>query len=205
MPVTYTDRERRTVATHEAGHAVVAYLSGERRLEVLSIVKRKDSLGLLAHGDLDEVYTRTRTQMYALVEIALGGMCAEQLAFGEAGTGPSGDLSHATQVAAEIVGSAGMGDTLVSLAAVRNTAFNDTNLVGRVLADPVARPQVERLLEHARARVLALLGANAHLVAALRDALLARDELIGDDITAVLQAAGQRDPVRGEHQATQPC
>ena len=44
--------ERRTIATHEAGHAVVAYLVGKgRKLEVLSIIKRKDALGLLAHSD----------------------------------------------------------------------------------------------------------------------------------------------------------
>lgn len=56
----YTAHERRTVATHEAGHATVAYLAGSRRLEVLSIVKRSGSLGLLAHGDLAEVYARAR-------------------------------------------------------------------------------------------------------------------------------------------------
>jgi ATP-dependent Zn protease len=189
-PAPYTERERLTVATHEAGHATVAYLAGDRRLEVLSIVKRKDSLGLLAHGDVDEVYTRSRAQMYALVEIALGGLCAEELVFGEAGTGPSGDLREATRVACEIVGAAGMAGTLVSLAAVRNTAFNDSNLAGRVLADPLARPRVERLLSEAKARVSALLAANAHLVEALRDALLAGDELVGDEILAVLAAAG---------------
>src|SRR5690606_29486171 len=103
-PVPYTPRERAVVATHEAGHAVVAHLAGTRRLEVLSIVKRSGSLGLLAHGDLDEVYQRSRKEMHDLVEIALGGMCAEELYFGESGTGPGGDLAYATQVACEIVG-----------------------------------------------------------------------------------------------------
>jgi hypothetical protein len=56
----YTPLEREMVATHEAGHAVAAYLSGVgRRLEVLSIVKRKDALGLLAHNDTEERWTRT--------------------------------------------------------------------------------------------------------------------------------------------------
>ncbi len=193
-PVEYTELERRTVATHEAGHATVAYLAGTRRLEVLSIVKRAGSLGLLAHGDHDEVYTRTRTEMHALIEIAMGGMCAEELFFGEAGTGPGGDLAYATQVACEIVGSAGMAGSLVSLAAVENGALNSSNLVGRVLADPFTRPEVDRILAQAKARTRALLGANRHLVSALRDALLERDELIGDEITDVLRGAGE--PVR---------
>lgn len=189
-PVTYTDTERLTVATHEAGHATAAYLSGTRRLEILSIVKRKGSLGLLAHGDLDEVYTRSRSEMFALVDIAMGGLCAERLFFGEAGTGPGGDLAYATQIAAEIVGSSGMASSLVSLAAVQNTAFNDTNLVGRVLVDPVARPEAERVLRDAQARVAARLAANRHLVEALRDALLESDELVGSEIIDVLDAAG---------------
>ncbi|MBA2529256.1 MAG: AAA family ATPase [Euzebyales bacterium] len=193
-PVEYTAKQRRTVATHEAGHATVAHLAGTRKLEVLSIVKRSGSLGLLAHGDTDEVWTRSRSEMHGLVEIAMGGMCAEEIFFGEAGTGPGGDLAYATETACEIVGAAGMAGSLVSLAAVRGGALNDSNLVGRVLADPSTRPEVDRLLAQAKARARALLDANRHLVEALRDALLEHDELIGDEITEVLQGAGQ--PVR---------
>ena len=193
-PVEYTTLERRTVATHEAGHATVAYLAGTRRLEVLSIVKRAGSLGLLAHGDQEEVFTRTRSEMHALIEIAMGGMCAEEIFFGQASTGPGGDLAYATQVACEVVGSVGMAGSLVSLAAVENGALNNSNLVGRVLADPQTRPEVDRILAQAKARTRALLDGNRHLVEALRDSLLERDELIGEEITDVLIAAGA--PVR---------
>jgi cell division protease FtsH len=189
-PVVYTPHERQVVATHEAGHATVAFLTGTRKLEVLSIVKRSGSLGLLAHGDLDEVYTRSRTELYALIDIAMGGMVAEELWFGESGTGPSGDLLSATRVACEIVGAAGMGGSLVSLAAVQAGPFSDTNLVGRTLADGHTRPEVDRLLSVAKARVRALLGGNRHIVEALRDALLERDELIGDEIVDVARGAG---------------
>ena len=49
QPVEYTEAERRTIATHEAGHATVAWLVGKgRKLEVLTIIKRKDALGLLS-------------------------------------------------------------------------------------------------------------------------------------------------------------
>ncbi len=194
-PVAYTPHERQVVATHEAGHATVAFLTELRTLEVLSIVKRSGSLGLLAHGDLDEVYTRSRSELQALIDIAMGGMVAEELWFGESGTGPSGDLLSATRVAAEIVGAAGMAGSLVSLAAVQNGPFSDTNLVGRVLSDPHARPEVDRILTVAKARVRALLEANRHIVEALRDALLERDELLGDEITEVARSAG---PARRE-------
>jgi cell division protease FtsH len=188
-PVTYTARERTVVATHEAGHAVVAHLTGRRRLEVLSIVKRGSALGLLAHGDVDEVFTRTRGELLDLIEIALGGWCAERLAFGEPNTGATSDLAAATGLAAELVGAHGMGDSLVSLAAVEQSGLGGTNLVGTVLADARARDEVECLLAGARERVERLLTEHQHLTAALRDALLADEELIGDQITAVLDAA----------------
>ncbi len=193
-PVVYTRRDRQVVATHEAGHATVAFLTEQRTLEVLSIVKRSGSLGLLAHGDLDEVYQRSRSELHALIDIAMGGMVAEELWFGESGTGPSGDLLAATRIAAEIVGAAGMAGSLVSLAAVQNGPFSDTNLVGRVLSDAQARPEVDRILAISKARVRALLSANGHIVEALRDALVERDELIGEEILEVARAAGP--PVR---------
>jgi ATP-dependent Zn protease len=195
-PVTYTDRERMVVATHEAGHAVVAHLTGSRRLEVLSIIKRGSALGLLAHGDLDEVFTRTRNELLDLIEIALGGWCAEQLAFGQPSTGATSDLATATRLAAELVGAHGMGESLVSLAAVEQSRLGGTNLAGTVLADARARDEVEGLLAAARARVEHLLAEHVHLTVALRDALLANDELVGDEIVTVLRAAAAGRPPR---------
>jgi len=195
-PVEYTAHERRLIATHEAGHATLAWLvAAHRRLEVLTIVKRRGALGLLSHGDREEVFTRSRTELQALVQIAMGGQCAEQLFFGDISTGPGGDLLYATNCAAEMVGAHGMDGSLISFLAVQNTGFADTNIVGRVLADERGRDRVEALLQEQKQIALALLGANRHLVEALRDALLDREELIGTEITDVLEAAAAADRV----------
>jgi len=191
QPVGYTDHERRLIATHEAGHATAAYLvAPQRRLEVLTIVKRRQSLGLLAHGDRDDVYTRSRPEMFALTQIALAGQCAEELFFGDISTGPGGDLLYATNVAAQMVGAAGMTGTLVSFAAVQAGTFNDTNLVGRVLGDGDARRRVEELLQEQKTIIREKLDDNQHLIAALRDALIERHELVGREIQTVLEGAG---------------
>lgn len=183
-PVTYTEAEQRLIATHEAGHAVVAWLvAPNRTLEVLTIVKRGPALGLLAHGDTDEVYTRTSGDLRALVQIAMGGLVAEELFFGETTTGPASDLAAATRTAAQMVGAAGMAGSLVSFQATGH------DLVAAVLSDTAAREQVEQVLDEARDRVRWLLNRNSHLVAALRDALLERHELIGTEIDEVLIAA----------------
>jgi ATP-dependent Zn protease len=192
-PVAYTDHEMRLIATHEAGHAVTAWLlAPHRRLEVLTIVKRASALGLLAHGDRDDVYTRSRRELEALIRIAFGGQVAEELFFGDVSTGPGGDLLYATTTAAEMVGQAGMADTLISFSAVQGSALSSANLVGRVLGDTEGRRMVEELLQRQKQEVCSLLGAHRHLVEALRDALVERHELIGHEITDVLErAAGQ--------------
>jgi len=190
QPVGYTAHEKRLIATHEAGHATAAYLvAPERRLEVLSIIKRREALGMLAHGDAAEVYTRSRSEMLALIQISLAGQVAEELFFNDVSTGPGGDLLYATNVAAQMVGAAGMAGTLVSFVAVQGGAFNDSNLVGRVLGDSDGRQRVEELLQEQKTLIKGRLESNQHLVAALRDALLDREELIGHEITDVLRAA----------------
>jgi cell division protease FtsH len=190
QPVTYTDGERRAVATHEAGHAAVAYFLGKgRRLEVLSIIKRRQSLGLLAHGDEEERFTRSRSEIEAHVAIALGGLVSEELFLGESGTGPASDLAGATQLAAQMVGSFGMAGSLISYDAIAEGPIGSKNLVGKVLADRDGKAQVEDILAEQKARVSAVLDENRDVVGALRDALMERDELVGEEITTVIEKA----------------
>ena len=186
QPVAYTESERRTIATHEAGHAVVAYLVGRsRKLEVLSIIKRKDALGLLAHSELEERYTQSKAEISELIQIAMGGLVAEELFFGDSGSGVVGDLKAATLAAAQMVGSMGMHGSLFSHEAV---VVPGSNLVARVSATDEGKAAIEGILDQARAGVTALLDTNRMLVVGLRDALLERDELVGHEIVDVILA-----------------
>ncbi|MGH2740444.1 MAG: AAA family ATPase [Actinomycetota bacterium] len=196
QPVVYTQEEKVTVATHEAGHATVAHILGTtRRLEVLSIIKRRKSLGLLAHADLEERFTKSRSELEALVAIAMGGLAAEELFLGESGTGPGADLAAATEVAATMVGALGMAGSLVSYEAIGESAIQTRNLVAKVLADPDAKRRVELLLEKQRQKAVSVLEENRDIVESLRDALLDRDELVGNEIVGVIEEALGRRPV----------
>ncbi len=184
QPVEYTEAERRTIATHEAGHATIAWLVGKsRKLEVLSIIKRSAALGLLAHSELEERFTQTESELHSLVQISLGGMVAEQMFFGERSSGVAGDLKYATTLAAQMVGSMGMGDTLISYEAMQ---AGGSNLVAKVLSSDEGREAVATLLAVARVEVTGLMETNRHIVEALRDELLDHDELVGEEITAVI-------------------
>jgi cell division protease FtsH len=186
QPVEYTEAERRTIATHEAGHAIVAWLVGKsRKLEVLTIVKRKEALGLLAHSDLEERFLKSESEMRALVQIALGGMVAEEMFFGEITSGPASDLQAATTWAATMIGSLGMDGSLFSYEAVHTP---HANIVAKVSSTDEGKARIEDLLGRARDDVRTMLGGNRHLVEGLRDELLAREELIGDEITDAILA-----------------
>ncbi|MEX0753770.1 MAG: AAA family ATPase [Actinomycetota bacterium] len=190
QPVVYTDDDRTSVATHESGHATVAYFLGKgRRLEVLSIIKRRQSLGLLAHGDEEERYTRSRSEIESAVAIALGGLVSEELFLGESGTGPAADLASATELAAKMVGAFGMAGSLISYEALQNGPLSSSNLVAKVLGDADGKQRVEDILTQQKQVVTALLEENRDVVMALRDALLDEDELLGRDILTVIEKA----------------
>jgi cell division protease FtsH len=184
----YTEAERRMIATHEAGHATVAWLVGKgRKLELLSIVKRKDALGMLTHSETEERFTKTRSELEALIQIAFGGMVAEDLFFGETSSGVTGDLQAATTAACQMVGAMGMGSSLISALAAQAPA--EGNLAARVLSTDDGRAEVEGLLAFGKAEATKMLEGNRHVVETLRDALLERDELVGTEILDVIRQA----------------
>jgi ATP-dependent Zn protease len=117
-------------------------------------------------------------------------MVAEQVFFGERSSGAAGDLKYATTVAAQMIGSMGMGDTLISYEALQ---VGGSNLVAKVLSSDEGRDAVARLLAESRVEVTKLIETNRHIVEALRDALLDRDELVGDEIgDAIRGSVSQR-------------
>ncbi|HLK43213.1 MAG TPA: ATPase, partial [Thermoleophilia bacterium] len=159
----------------------------DRRLDVLSIIKRRDALGLLAHSDTEERFLKSESEITALIQIAMGGMVAEELFFGETSSGVAGDLQAATTAAAEMVGSLGMADSLISYAAM--TTPGAANTVAKVLATDEGKDAVNRILNEAKAAVKDMLSSHRFLVEHLRDALLERNELVGEQITDAIAAA----------------
>ena len=192
QPTDYPEDERETIAVHEAGHATVAYLVGkERRLEVLSIIKRREALGMLAHRDNEERFTRRDSEIRSMIQISLGGMVAEEIFFGESGTGPASDLQAATTVAVEMVGSYGLGGSLVSFQAL-DAGMIGGNLAAQVLGDDAARQAVEKILNEDKTEVTRLLQGHRYIIEGLRDALLEREELVEHEILDVIHEAEKR-------------
>src|SRR4029078_11006254 len=88
----------------------------------------------------------------------------------------------------------GMGRSLISSAAMSAGPYGEADPVGSVLSDPERRKGGENLLNDCRRRVRALLEAKRHVVEGIRDALLDRDEIIGDEIEVLMASLCERQP-----------
>ena len=192
--VTYTPREKEMVAVHEAAHAVTAFAlrREEQQIQVITIQKRESALGLVSRQPLEETYLATQKQILADIQISLAGLVAEKIWFGQTTSGPSSDLQAATSRAAAYVGVFGMGRSLIS-ATLDADAME--NAIAATLGDPKRREEVDGILNDSRDRVHALLERKRHVVEGIRDALLDREELVGDEIEALMADLGEREPV----------
>jgi ATP-dependent Zn protease len=195
--VKYSAREKEMVAVHEAAHAVTSYSleRGELQIQVITIQKRESALGLVSTQEIEEMFLRTQKQLLARIQVSLAGLVAEEIWFGQTTSGPSSDLVAATRNAAAYVGVYGMGRSLVSAAAAGPGPFGDLDPIGSVLADGDRRKEIDALLEDCRSRVRMLLTKKRQVVEGVRDALLEREEIIGDEIEVLMAQLGEREPI----------
>jgi cell division protease FtsH len=185
-PTRTSARDRQMTAFHEAGHAVLAYiLELDDQIQVASIIKRRDTLGVVYRTPLEERHTELREDMRRDIVVALGGLAAEQIWFGETTTGPSSDLRHATHQAAIMLGLLGMGDNLISYGVLPQTGFGDGPL-GAILGNSDNRKAIGNLLAEAKQQAVELLRANEPAVRALSERLLEKDEVAGEELEELM-------------------
>jgi cell division protease FtsH len=196
QPTKYTEREKEMVATHEAGHAVASYSleRGELQIQVITIQKREGALGLVHGQEIEEMFTRSQRQILARIQVGLAGLVAEDIWYGQTTTGPSSDLETATKLAAAYVGLFGMGKSLISVAAIQPSMM-DGDPIRNVLSDPERRKEIDDLLNSCRRQVRQLLESKRLVVEGIREALLEREELIGDEIEELMARLGEREPL----------
>ena len=107
-----SEKERRIVAYHEAGHAIVGeLLPGANPVQKISIVSRGvAALGYTLNMPTEDRYLMTRDEILDALCMALGGRAAEEVVLNEVSTGAANDLQHATQMAESMVKEYGMSD-----------------------------------------------------------------------------------------------
>jgi cell division protease FtsH len=175
--------ERRIVAFHESGHALVAWLTpGADPVHKITIVPHGQALGVTEQLPAIERHNLSRGYMVTRISVMLGGRAAEEVVFSEVTTGAESDLVEATQLARQMVTRWGMSD--LGLAAFRT---DDTQpflgyemTQGKDYSEATAArvdATVQQLLGSAHEQVLALLTTSKAQLTSLAEALL-RDETL---------------------------
>jgi DNA polymerase III delta prime subunit len=171
-----TETEARTAAIHEAGHALVSILNGQR-LSLLSIAPRSNgSLGLAARQPSEE-RVRSRREYLDTLEVLLAGRAAEELAFGPEGVtgGASRDLETANELAGRMVTRLGLGV--------------DHPLLWTEAPTSGQQKEIHQLLQESYTAALGKLRGRLPTLQRLAGSLELRRELSGEDAMAIVAAS----------------
>jgi cell division protease FtsH len=192
-----TEKERRIIAYHEMGHALVAEsLPGQDRVQKVSIVPRGlAALGYTLQTPTEDRYLMTRSELLDRMTVLLGGQSAEELVFGEVSTGAANDLARATDVARSMVTRFGMSEGLgpVSLDGHPTAPATPWDAgTAREYGDAVANQidaEVRVLVEDARRRASRILAKRRDDLERAAVRLLEREHLEGDELRVLIQDA----------------
>src|SRR3954451_10897663 len=171
-----TDKEKRILAYHEGGHALVSHLVGNEPQKA-TIIARGTALGYVLHLPEEERYLETKEELSDWMVMALAGRAAEELVFGRVTNGAANDLEKVTQIARAMVFEWGMGESVTSRTMrADNYALSEET---KRLRDTEQARLTDAAYEEAR-RLLAKHRAGLDRVAAalLDKETLAREELV---------------------------
>jgi len=194
--------EKRAVAVHEGGHALVAAVSehGDPVAKV-TILPAGQALGVTEQLPIDERHLYTEGYLKDSLAIRMGGRSAELLVFGEGSTGASNDLAGATDLATRMVREFGMSQSLgpVGFASGSPMYLGGEEVRSRPYAEATQRvidEEVAKLLREAEQRATGMLTDHRDALDRLTELLLERETLDGTDVDEVLgRVPGHRQPV----------
>lgn len=188
-------KDRRIVAYHEAGHAIVAWFTpAADEVHKVTIIPHGMALGVTEQLPGEDQYNYSRTYLTARLAVMLGGRGAEEIAIGDITTGAENDLVEATRLARKMVTRWGMGNIgLLAFRTDEEHPFLGYELArGKDYSESTASvidQNVKLLLEESHDGVLRQLKSKSNLLDNLAEALL-QEETIGKD--KLLQILGPR-------------
>jgi cell division protease FtsH len=176
-----TEKERRILAYHEAGHALMSYLMGAAApVQKVTIVSRGNALGYTLHLSEEDRYMETKEELVDLMKIALAGRAAEQIVFGRVTNGAASDLEKATEIARSMVFEWGMSEIVTSRTLrADNYALSEET---KRLRDH----EQARLTDEAYAEALRLIAKHRAPLDRMARALLEKETLVRDEVLQLL-------------------
>ena len=191
------DDEKKIVAYHEVGHAIVGHLMpGGSKVAKISIVPRgMSALGYTLQLPTEERFLNSKEELQGQIATLLGGRSAEEIIFGKITTGASNDLQRATDLAEQMVGTYGMSDILGPLAYDKQGGgqfLGGNNNPRRELSDATAQAidkEVRSLVDYAHENALNILKNNLSLLEDISQKILEKEVIEGDELKEMLSSS----------------
>jgi len=191
-----SEREKKIIAYHEAGHTLVAKLiPGTDPIHKVSIIPRGPALGYTLQLPLEDKYLATKTEITDKLTVFLGGRAAEELTFNELTTGAENDLHQATEIAHKMVCEYGMSDKLgpLTLRGKETEIFLGRDFTKeKAYSEKTAQmidEEVKKIVEDCRNRAKDLLRKNKAKLNRLAKALIEKEILVGEEVEEILKHA----------------
>lgn len=189
------DKEKKIVAYHEVGHALVGSLmTGSGRVEKISIIPRgMAALGYTLQLPIEDRFLMDEAELQGQIATLLGGRSAEEVVFGSITTGAANDLQRATDLAERMVTTYGMSKVLGPLAYEKgqqsmflgNEAGNPRRMMSEETTQAIDREVKERV-ETAHEQALDILKLNRELLEAIATKLLQTEVIEGEELHSLL-------------------
>ena len=188
-----TDTEKRLVAYHEVGHALVSALEKNAApvTKITIVPHTSGALGYTLYLPEEEKFLSTKEELLADLRSLLGGRAAEQVVFGTMTTGASNDIQKATSTAKHMVALYGMSEALGLMApAVVHNQYLDGSAQMDCSEQTAAKVDaaVQQLLDTCYAQSKDLLTANRALLDEISAYLLEKETITGDELMAFVRA-----------------
>jgi cell division protease FtsH len=156
--VVLSEEDRRRIAYHEGGHAIVGMLTpGADPVRKVSIIPRGQSLGVTLSTPEDDRFNYSEGELRGKIKVSLGGRVAEEIVFGDITTGAESDIQQITRIARSMVGRWGMSEEVGPLAVLPQDGMgpflpgaDETSEAMQETIDREARRIVEEALEEVR-------------------------------------------------------
>ena len=182
-----SEQEKRVIAYHEAGHAVLAHIVGRgMAIHKVTIVPRGRALGYNMYLPTDERVLATRDDLITNIVVLLGGRAAEQVALGEVSNGAGDDLERCTAIARAMVFDWGLGESLTTRT-VRADNF--------ALSEDTKRQRDQeqsQICDYAYSEATRLLEEHREALERLASKLLERETLDREDVATMLHDVERR-------------
>jgi len=188
------DDEKRIVAYHEVGHAIVGHMvPGGSKVAKISIVPRgMSALGYTLQLPTEDRFLNSKEDLQGQITTLLGGRSAEEIVFGKITTGAANDLQRATDIAEQMVSTYGMSTVLGPLAYDRqpgNRFLGQGNNPRRAVSDATAQSidrEVRQLVDNAHNHALAILESNRESLELISQKILEKEVIEGEELQTLL-------------------